>query len=295
MERAGSTGNGGGMDYPPTEVVTSEEDELMQNASGNRSPIHPDTFIDALQNADSHDSNRLASMTASLRSKARASPNSGVSRHQSANRPIPSVAGSAGQMALPNASAARPTSIVPWVANANVGIAGPMAVPTQHHMSAPTAVSVQIRSAGASDPGGNTLYVQQVLQQIQHNPDPRLIENLAETLHRSKVEYLEQELHAQFANNARMMEDRFKTALAEARNTFQKEASHVITSLEQDTEVNEMRLREELNSAYSIQRTWRKPHLPRMRPIEIIDWPRSTQKLRHICMRCNSRVLNTKR
>ncbi len=139
MERAGSTGNGGGMDYPPTEVVTSEEDELMQNASGNRSPIHPDTFIDALQNADSHDSNRLASMTASLRPKARASPNSGVSRHQSANRPIPSVAGSAGQMALPNASAARPTSIVPWVANANVGIAGPMAVPTQHHMSAPTA------------------------------------------------------------------------------------------------------------------------------------------------------------
>ena len=154
---------------------------------------------------------------------------------------------------------------------------------------------MQIRSAGASDPGGNTLYVQQVLQQIQHNPDPRLIENLAETLHRSKVEYLEQELHAQFANNARMMEDRFKTALAEARNTFQKEASHVITSLEQDTEVNEMRLREELNSAYSIQRTWRKPHLPRMRPIEIIDWLRSTQKLRHICMRCNSRVLNTKR
>ena len=64
--------------------------------------------------------------------------------------------------------------------NANVGIAGPLAVPTQHHMSAPTAVSVQARSAGASDRRGNTLYVQQVLQQIQHNPDPRLIENLAE-------------------------------------------------------------------------------------------------------------------
>ena len=53
---------------------------------------------------------------------------------------------------LPNASAARPTSIAPSVANAKVGIAGPMAVPTQHHMSAPTAVSVQARSAGASDP-----------------------------------------------------------------------------------------------------------------------------------------------
>ena len=58
MERAGSTGNGGGMDHSPT---SSDEDELMQNASGNRSPIHPDTFIDALQNADSHSSDRLAS------------------------------------------------------------------------------------------------------------------------------------------------------------------------------------------------------------------------------------------
>ncbi len=73
------------------------------------------------------------------------------------------------------------------------------------------------------------LYVQQILQQVQHNPDPRLIENLAETLHRSKVENLEQELHAQYANNARAMEDRFNVALAEERSTFQQEASHVMS------------------------------------------------------------------
>ena len=42
MERAGSHGTGGGRDYSPTiEVTSDEEDELMQNASGNRSPIDP--------------------------------------------------------------------------------------------------------------------------------------------------------------------------------------------------------------------------------------------------------------
>ena len=99
------------------------------------------------------------------------------------------------------------------------------------------------------------LYVQQVLQQVQHNPDPRLIENLAETLHRSKVENLEQELHAQYANNARIMQDRFNLALAEERSSFHKEASDVLTNLEHGTEVNEMRLREELNLAYMAQAT----------------------------------------
>ena len=44
-------------------------------------------------------------------------------------------------------------------------------------------------------------------------------------------------------------------SLAEERNSFQKEASHVISSLEQDTEVNERRLREELNLAYMAQAT----------------------------------------
>ena len=149
----------------------------MQNASGNRSPIHPDTFINALQNADSHTSAGLARVTTGLRSAVGASPNTEVSRHQRASRPIPSAVGSAGQIALPNASAARPTSIVASVANASTGSAGHMAVPSQQHMSAPTAVSVHARSAAASDRRGNTMYVQQVLQQIQHNPDPRLIEN----------------------------------------------------------------------------------------------------------------------
>ena len=142
MERAGSTGNAGGRDYSPTIEVTSDEDELMQNASGNRSPIHPDTFIDALQNADSHSSIGLSGLTARLRSKARASPNSGASVHQRASRPIPSVAGSAGQMALPNASAHRPSSSVPSVANASVQNAGQMAVPGQQQMIAPNAASV---------------------------------------------------------------------------------------------------------------------------------------------------------
>ncbi len=116
-----------------------------------------------------------ASLTTARGSNAQASPNSGVSRHQSASRPTSSVAGSACQAALPSTSASRPTSAAPPVANANVGIAGPMAVPSQQHMNVPTAMSMQARSAGATDARGNTLYVQQVLQQIQHNPDPRLI------------------------------------------------------------------------------------------------------------------------
>ena len=227
----------------------------MQNASGNRSPINPDTFIEALQNADSHSSHRLTNLTASLRSKSRAAPTPRLSSYQSTNRPVPSAAGSAGQVALPSANPTRPISIAPSVVDANVVNAGRMAVPNQQHMIAPSAVSIHGRTAAASDPRGNMLYVQQILQQDQHNPDPRLIENLAETLHRSKVENLEQELHAQYASNARVMEDRFNVALAEERSTFQQEASHVITSLEQGTEVNEMRLREELNLAYMAQAT----------------------------------------
>ena len=71
MERAGSIGTGGGRDYSPTiEVTSEEEDELMQNASGNRSPIDPEAFIDALQNADSHENHRITNLTAALRSKA---------------------------------------------------------------------------------------------------------------------------------------------------------------------------------------------------------------------------------
>ena len=184
MERAGSAGVGGGRDYSPTiEVTSDEEDELMQNASGNRSPIHPDTFIDALQNADSHSSHRLTNLTAALRSKARAAPTPRVSSYQSTNRPVPSVAGSAGQVALPSANVTRPTSIAPSVADVSVVNAGQMAVPNQQQMIAPSAVSTHGRTAAGSDPRGNMLYVQQVLQQVQNNPDPRLIENLAEALH----------------------------------------------------------------------------------------------------------------
>ena len=149
----------------------------------------------------------------------------------------------------------RQASVAPSVAGVNVGNAGQMAVPNQHPMAAPSAVSTHGRSAVTSDPRGNMLYVQQVLQQVQHNPDPRLIENLAETLHRSKVENLEQELHAQYANNARLMQEQFNFALAEERSSFQKEAGNVITNLEHGTEVNETRLREELNLAYMAQAT----------------------------------------
>ena len=37
----------------PTEVYSSE-DELMTNPSGNRSPLDPESFIQALQDAPSH-------------------------------------------------------------------------------------------------------------------------------------------------------------------------------------------------------------------------------------------------
>ena len=251
MERAGSTGAGGGRDYSPTiEVTSDEEDELMQNASGNRSPIDPEAFIDALQNADSHENHRITNLTAALRSKARAAPTPRMP-----SRPTPSVSGSAGQMALPSADMPRQASVAPSVAGVNVGNAGQMAVPNQQSMGAPSAFSVHGRSAMSSDPRGNMLYVQQILQQVQHNPDPRLIENLAETLHRSKIENLEQELQAQYASSARMMQDRFNLAVAEERSSFHKEASDAITSLEHGTEANEMRLREELNLAYMAQAT----------------------------------------
>ena len=251
MERAGSTGAGGGRDYSPTiEVTSDEEDELMQNASGNRSPIDPEAFIDALQNADSHENHRITNLTAALRSKARAAPTPRMP-----SRPTPSVSGSAGQMALPSADMPRQASVAPSVAGVNVGNAGQMAVPNQQSMGAPSAFSVHGRSAMSSDPRGNMLYVQQILQQVQHNPDPRLIENLAETLHRSKIENLEQELQAQYASSARMMQDRFNLALAEERSSFHKEANDAITSLEHGTEANEMRLREELNLAYMAQAT----------------------------------------
>ena len=95
------------------------------------------------------------------------------------SRPIPSVSGSAGQMALPSANMPRQASVAPSVADVSVGNAGQMAVPNQQQMIAPSAVSTRGRAAMSSDPRGNMLYVQQVLQQVQHNPDPRLIENLA--------------------------------------------------------------------------------------------------------------------
>ena len=41
MERTGSTGNGGGKGYPPTEAFSFNEGELMDNPSDNRSPIPP--------------------------------------------------------------------------------------------------------------------------------------------------------------------------------------------------------------------------------------------------------------
>ena len=51
------------------------------------------------------------------------------------------------------------------------------------------------------------------------------------------------------------MEDRFKTALAEERHSFQNEAIHAISNLEHGSEVNEQRLREELSLAQMAQAT----------------------------------------
>ena len=47
----------------------------------------------------------------------------------------------------------------------------------------------------------------QVLQQIQQNPDPRIIENLAEALHKSKIESLEQEVQAKYSSETRRVEE----------------------------------------------------------------------------------------
>ena len=114
---------------------------------------------------------------------------SDIRKHEgpSANRSSPSVVRNAGQMALP-AAGYSPTSAAPSVANANAGAAGQVAVPRQRQMSDGQVTEVvNARSAAATDSRGNTLYLQQVLQQIQQNPDPKIIENLAEALHESKI------------------------------------------------------------------------------------------------------------
>ena len=111
-------------------------------------------------------------MTAALRSKARASPNSGAS---STKVPTDQFLPQRGVQAKWPSECQCSSSYFdcPFGCQCKRGNRRPTG-------RAPTAVSVQARSAGASDRRGNTLYVQQVLQQIQHNPDPRLIENLAE-------------------------------------------------------------------------------------------------------------------
>ena len=227
MERPGSHGNPGGnghidgyTDYVPTEVYPSE-DELMADDPVNSRPVSADLLARALRDAERQRSGVYASSVAV------------VSTQPNQRRPNPTALGDAGPTAMPNSPTTRlasgrpvfnppsvahsvaPASIAPTTVNAPVVPAGPMAVPTnasvvptgpmavpmQQHMGRPITASMQTRSAASSDPRGNTLYVQQVLQQIQQNPDPRIIENLAETLHRSKVENLEHELHAQYTGN----------------------------------------------------------------------------------------------
>lgn len=81
-------------------------------------------------------------------------------------------------MALPAAGYFK-TSVAPSFVNASQEAAGQMAVPRQHQMSGQVSAATNARNAEMTDSRGNTLYLQQVLQQIQQNPDPRIIENLA--------------------------------------------------------------------------------------------------------------------
>lgn len=75
MERPRSVGTGGGENRSPTELFSSD-DELVGNPSGNRSPIGPERFLQALQGMESHSQYVLANATAAAGSGDRESPNS---------------------------------------------------------------------------------------------------------------------------------------------------------------------------------------------------------------------------
>ena len=168
----------------PTEVYSSD-DELMRNPSGNRTPLDPESFIQALQDAPSHSPVGLGQFSAPLGHSSQTSRASGSVRDQSVNRSSAPYVRNAGQTALPAANYS-PTSAAPSEVNAAAGTASQIAVQGQSQVSR----IANVRNVSATDPRGNTLYLQQVLQQIQQNPDPRIIENLAEVLHKSKIETL---------------------------------------------------------------------------------------------------------
>ncbi len=207
-----------------------------------------DYSFQALQDMSSHSVSALAAATAAPKFSAQTIPNSELVRRQPA--PRSPFAGAGGSRSVGN-----PATAIPSIANASPGSAGRTAVPMQHHMVGPTAASSQARNAGATDAGGNTLYVHQVLQQIQHNPDPRLIENLAEILHRSKVGALEHEAQAQYANDSRSMEEGYKALPLEERQSYQREARNVLSRVEQGSESMVQRLREEFTLAQMAQVT----------------------------------------
>lgn len=99
--------------------------------------------------------------------------------------------------------------------------------------------------------------MQQVLQQIQHNPDPRVIENLAEILHRAKVESLEHELQAQYSHESKRIKDRLRTVAHEERQMYQRECINAVLQEEHGSEATVQRLREELSLAQMSRMTSR--------------------------------------
>ena len=163
------------------------DDELMSNPSGNRTPLDPESFIQALQSAPSHSPAGLGQFSAPLGPSSRTSRASGSVRDQSVNRSSTPYVWNAGQTALPAASYS-PTTAVPSEVNATTGTASQVAVQGQSQVSR----IANVRNVSATDLRGNTLYLQQILQQIQQNPDPRIIENLELKLFtKSKIESLE--------------------------------------------------------------------------------------------------------
>ena len=68
----------------PTEVYSSD-DELMRNPSGNRTPLDPESFIQALQDAPSHSPVGLGQFSAPLGHSSQTSRASGSVRDQSVN------------------------------------------------------------------------------------------------------------------------------------------------------------------------------------------------------------------
>ena len=237
----------------PTEVYSSD-DELMRNPSGNRTPLDPESFIQALQDAPSHSPVGLGQFSAPLGHSSQTSRASGSVRDQSVNRSSAPYVRNAGQTALP-AAGYNPTSAAPSEVNAAAGTASQIAVQGQSQVSR----IANVRNVSATDPRGNTLYLQQVLQQIQQNPDPRIIENLAEVLHKSKIETLEQEVQTRYSNETRRVEELYHQeavgSVAAHEQAIAQSAVHAIQSQEQSSEAIVQRLREELNLAQMAQAT----------------------------------------